>query len=131
MGPITQSDGHDGPWLGLEFVPGIAAVIEQSISVVEHPIGEPVVAHILSDVLLRVEFGGFRRQRYDRDVVGYGELGGEMPSSLVQQQRCMTAGSDIGGDRREMQVHHRRVAPGQDQSDGLAFFGTDGAEDVG
>src|SRR6202035_1976553 len=92
MGPITHSDGHDGPWLGLEFYPGIAAVIEQSISVVEHPIGEPVVAHIRPDVLLRVEFGGLRRQRYDRDVVGYGELGGEMPSSLVQQQRCVTAG---------------------------------------
>src|ERR1700722_19167730 len=28
MAPITQSDGHDGPWLGLEFVPGIAAVID-------------------------------------------------------------------------------------------------------
>src|SRR5580704_13841854 len=28
MAPITQSDGHDGPWLGLESVPGIAAVID-------------------------------------------------------------------------------------------------------
>jgi hypothetical protein len=30
-----------------------------------------------------------------------------------------------------MQVHHRRVAPGQDQADGLAFLGADGAEDIG
>jgi len=30
MCPIAESDGHDGPRLGLELVPSIAAVIEQS-----------------------------------------------------------------------------------------------------
>jgi hypothetical protein len=33
--------------LGLQLVPGIAAVIEQRVGVVEDPIGEPVIAHVL------------------------------------------------------------------------------------
>src|ERR1700755_1683426 len=102
MCPVTQPNGHDGPWLGLEFVPGIAAVIEQSISIVEHAVGEPVAAHVLPDVLLWIEFRALGRQRYHRDVVRHDELGGEMPPSLVQQQHCVTFGSDIGGYRREM-----------------------------
>ena len=43
----------------------------------------------------------------------------------------MTARGHVGGDRREVQVHHRGIAPGQDQTDGLASLGTDGTEDVG
>ncbi len=54
---------------GPEFVPGIAAVIEQEhqCAVVEHRIDISVVSAYSPDVLLRVE-PGFRRQRYDRDV---------------------------------------------------------------
>jgi hypothetical protein len=40
MGPIAKSDGHDGPWLCFELVPGIAGVIEQGAGVIEDPIGE-------------------------------------------------------------------------------------------
>src|SRR5215469_11851216 len=54
-----------------------------------------------------------------------------MPTRLGEQQHRMSCWGHIGGDRREMQVHHRRIAPGQDQPDGLAFAGTNGAEDVG
>src|SRR5579862_4422185 len=43
----------------------------------------------------------------------------------------MTSWGHVGGDHREMQVHHRGIAPRQDQADGLALLGTDGAEDVG
>ena len=43
----------------------------------------------------------------------------------------MATRGDVGGDRREVQVHHRRIAPGQDQADGLALGRADGAEDVG
>lgn len=65
------------------------------------------------------------------DVVWHHELVREVPSGLIGEQQCMTARGDIGGDRREMQVHHRGVAPGQDQTDGFASLGTDGAEDIG
>ena len=74
MCPIAESDGHDGPRLGLELVPSIAAVIEQRVSVVEDPVGEPVVAYVLPDVLLRVQLGTLRRQWHDGDVVGHLEF---------------------------------------------------------
>ena len=47
-----------------------------------------------------------------------------------EQQRRVAAGCDVGGDPGKMQVHHRRVAPRQDQADGLALLGADGTEDV-
>ncbi len=106
-------------------------MIEQRVGVVEHPVGEPIVAHELPDVLLRVQFWALRRQRHDGDVVRHLQLAGEMPTSLVEQQHRMTAGGNVVGDRREVQVHRRRIAPGQDQPDGLAFPWTDGAEDIG
>ena len=28
MGPVPQTDGHDGPWLVDEFVPSLAAVVD-------------------------------------------------------------------------------------------------------
>jgi hypothetical protein len=54
-----------------------------------------------------------------------------MPAGLVEQEHRMTTGGNVGRDRREMQVHHRGVAPGQDQADGLAVLGANSAEDVG
>ena len=131
MGPIAHADGHNGPGLSLELVPCIATVINESMDVVEHAVGEPVVADELPDILLRVQFGAFRWQRDDGDVVWNDEMVREVPSGLIGQQQCMTARRHIGRDRCEMQVHHRGVAPGQDQTDGLALLGTDGTEDVG
>jgi hypothetical protein len=54
-----------------------------------------------------------------------------MPSGLIQQQRRVTTGRDSGRDGGELEVHRLGVAPGQDQSYGLSFGRTDGAEDVG
>ena len=92
---MAQADGHDGPGLIVELVPGVAAVVDESIEVIEHAVGEPVVADELPDVLLRVQLGALRRQRNDGDVVGHHELAGEMPSSLIYQQHRMTAWSHI------------------------------------
>ena len=55
----------------------------------------------------------------------------EVPVGLIEQQHGVSSRSYISGDRREMQVHRRGVAPGQDQSDGVAFLGADGTKDVG
>jgi hypothetical protein len=106
-------------------------MVDDAFSAVEHAVGEPVVAHELPDVFLRVELGALCRQGHDGDVVGDGEPGGEMPASLVEQQRGMASWSDVGRDRREVQVHRRGVAFGQDEPDRLALLGTDGAEDIG
>jgi len=61
MGPISQAEGHDGPGLRLQLVPGLAAVIDESMDVTEHTVGEPIVADELPDVLLRIELGAFWR----------------------------------------------------------------------
>jgi transposase len=55
VSPTAQSDGHDGPGLLDELVPGIAAVIDEVIVAGKYPVGEPVVAHELPNVFLRVE----------------------------------------------------------------------------
>jgi len=131
VGPVAQTDGHDPPGLVLEFSPSVAAMVDDGFGTFEHAVGEPVVAHKLPDVFLRVELGAFRRQGHDGDVFGDGEPGGEMPAGLVEQQCCVAPGSDVGRDRREVQVHRRGVAFGQDEPDRLARPGTDGTEDIG
>ena len=61
MRPIAQADRHDGPGLIEKLVPGVAAVLDDIGLGGEHPIGEPVVAQILPDILGRIELGRFRR----------------------------------------------------------------------
>jgi len=53
MSRVAGSDEHDGPQLSFELVPGIAAVIEQSVSGIER-LEKAIVAHVLPEVLLRV-----------------------------------------------------------------------------
>ena len=131
MSPTAQSDGHDGPGLLDELVPGIAAVIDEIIVAGEYPVGEPIVADELPNVFLRVELRAFGRQGDDADVGWHDELRRHVPSGLIEQQRGMTTWSDFGGDGSELMVHRVGVAPGKDQTDRLALRGTDGAEDVG
>ena len=63
VSPIPQPDGHDGPGLVGEFVPGVAAVIEDVGVGLEHAVREPVLAHELPDVLDRIEFRALWQQR--------------------------------------------------------------------
>ncbi len=62
MCPFSVSDGHDLPRLVDELVPGLAAEGEDFVIGFEDPVGEPVVAHELPDVLDRVQFGRSGRQ---------------------------------------------------------------------
>jgi len=117
--------------LGFELVPCFAAVVDEIVFVEKDAVGQPVVAQELPYVLLRIELGALGRQRHDGDVGGHDELGGEMPSGLVEQQGGVASGSDVGRDGGEVQVHRRGVAPRQDQPDRLAVLGADGAEDIG
>ncbi len=72
-----------------------------------------------------------RRQRDDGDVVGHGELRREVPSGLIEQQRCVPTRRDLGRNHGKVQVHRLGVAPRQDQAGRLALAGADGAEDAG
>ena len=131
MGPIAQSDGHDAPGLIDELVPCVAAMIDDVVVGFEHAVGEPIVAQELPDVLGRIEFRAFGRQRHDRDVGGNVELVGHMPAGLIEQQHGMRAGGDVFGDFGEMQVHRIGVALGQDEGRALAVLRRDRAEDIG
>jgi hypothetical protein len=131
MRPVAQADGHDRPRLIDQLVPGVAAVVEDIFVGSEYPVGEPVVAHELPDVFGRIELGRFGRQRHQGDVVGNGELVGEMPTGLIEQQHGVAARFDRLGDLRQMQRHGGGVAARQHQAGGSAAQRADRAEDVG
>jgi hypothetical protein len=131
MSPITHSDGHDPPGLIDEFVPRVAAVIDDIVVGFEHPVGEPVLAHELPDVFGWVEFGAFGRQRNERDVGWHDEAGGHVPSRLVHEEHGERAWRHFGGDFCQVQAHRLDIADRQDKPCAFAFFGADGAEDVG
>ena len=52
----------------------------------EDAVREPVVAHELPDVFLRVELRAFGRQRDQGDVGRDDRLAGEMPAGLIDEQ---------------------------------------------
>ncbi len=79
MSPFAQSDGHDAPALIGERVPGVPAVVGDIFVILEDPVGEPVVARELPDVLHDVQLRAFRRRRRQGDVVRHGDVAGEMP----------------------------------------------------
>jgi hypothetical protein len=130
MCPLSHSNGHDAPGLIDELVPGIAAVPDDIVIGLEDAVGEPVISDELSDVLHHVQLRAFWRQWQQRDVRGHVQHGGEMPPGLIEQHHRVFAGRDQAGYLRQVQVHRRGVAEGQDQSGSLAVFGTDSAEDI-
>src|SRR6266851_3666117 len=131
MGPVAQTDRHDGPGLVDEFVPGEAAVVEDIVVGSEDAVGEPVAADELPDVLDRVKFGRFWRQRHQGDVVGDGELVGEVPAGLVEQQHGVGVRRHHLGDFGQVQRHRGGVAAWQDKAGGAPPGRADRAEDIG
>jgi hypothetical protein len=99
-------------WLASEFVPGLAAVVEQIVSVEEDPVGQPIVAHELSDVLGRVELGTFGRKGREREIARHIELAGHAPSRLIEKQDGMTPGPNVFSVHSEQELpEHEEVAP--------------------
>ena len=131
MGPVTQSDGHDAPWLVSELVPALAAVGDDVVVGFEDAVREPVVAHELPDVLDRVELRRAWRQGQERDVAGDDEAGGGVPSGLIEDHHRMGSGIDRLADLGEMRRHRFGVGIGHDQPGALAELRADGAKDVG
>jgi hypothetical protein len=48
--PVAQGDRHDAPWLIDELVSRLTAMVDEIVVGFEDAIGEPVIAHELSDV---------------------------------------------------------------------------------
>jgi len=131
MSPITEAERHDPPGLVDELVPGMAAVIEDGAVGGEHPVGEPIVAQELPEVLNRVQLRTFGRQWQEGEVGRHDEFVRQMPFRLIEQQHGMCARRYRLGDLGQMQVHRCGVAARQDESCAFALFGTDRAEDIG
>jgi hypothetical protein len=72
MRAISHADGHDTPGLIDEFVPGVAAVVDDLALGPEDAVGKPIVTDELPDVLDRVEFGALGRQWFARVPHGHG-----------------------------------------------------------
>jgi hypothetical protein len=131
MSPFSQADGHNFPRLVGEPVPGFAAQGDDLVVIFEDAVREPVVAHVLPDILDWIELGRFRRQRQEGDVVGQVEFRRGVPAGLIHDQHGMGAGSDRLADLGEVEVHRKGVAPGQDEPGAGAARRADCAEDVG
>jgi hypothetical protein len=131
MGPFPRSDRHDEPRAFNQFVPAETAMIENVFIVGEDPVGEPILAHVLPDVLDRIELGGFGRQGNERDVFRHVQLRGDMPPGLIHEQNGVSAGVDGKRDLLEVQRHGLCVAGRHDEAGRLAERGTDSAEDIG
>src|SRR3954465_9439745 len=93
MSPVSQADGHDKPRPISELVPRLAAVVEDVWVGGEDPVRDPVLAHLLPDVLGRVQLRRLGRERYKRDGVGDHKSLRLMPARLVHQDRACAPGA--------------------------------------
>src|SRR6185437_207932 len=131
MGPLAGGEGHDAPGLIDQAVPGVAAEVDDLFVGGEDAVSEPVIAHELPDVLLRVQFRTFGGQRDERDVGWNVELAGQMPSGLIEKDGGVRARRDLRGDLGQVQVHRLGVAARHDEGGAFALVRADRAENVG
>jgi len=96
MGPFPVTDGHDLPRLVDKLVPGLAAEGDDLVVRFEDPVGQPIVAQELPDVLDRVQFGRSWRQEHERDVFGNFELLGGVPAGLIEHEGGVGARRHLG-----------------------------------
>ena len=97
----------------------------------EDAVREPVVAHILPNVLNWIELGRLRREGDGRHVFGQLQLLGDVPPRLIDEHNGVGAGFHGERDLLEMQFRGVGVAKRQDETGRLAERGADGAEDIG
>ena len=88
MSPVSQSDGHDEPRLIRELVPRRAAVIEDVVVGGEDPVGDPVLAQELPDVLDGVQLRRLSRElpAVSLDTVLFREAGGQTAWKVMERR---------------------------------------------
>ena len=131
MGPLSDSDRHDEPGAFDQFVPVEAAMINYVFIAGKDAVRQPVVAHILPNVLNGIELARLGREGDERHVFGRLQRRGDVPPRPVDEHDGVGAGFHGERDLLEMQFHGLGVAKGQDKTGRLATLGTGGAEDVG
>src|SRR5829696_5705912 len=131
MGPVTEPERHDTPGLIGEPGPGGTAVIQDVLVTAEHPVGDPVLAQELPDVLHRIELWRPWREWHKGDVVRHLELGRDMPAGAIQENSGVRARCNGLRDLLQVQVHALGRAARQDKPRSFAGSRTDRAEDIG
>ena len=105
-------------------------MVENVLVGFEDPVGQPVVAHELPEVLSGIELGAFGRQCQQRDVGGNSVPRRHVPASLIEEQHGVAAGCHFGKDFGKVQVDRLDVAGWQDKCGTLSIVRANGAEDV-
>src|SRR5215470_9173015 len=99
MRPAAHANRHHQPGLGLQFVPGVAAVIDKGAGVLEHAVGEPVVPAVLATIAgergvdpgdIEVWFGDEARIGQKNKVTRRWALRGTRPSAPHDQRTAST-----------------------------------------
>ena len=91
---------------------------------------EEALAQVQPDPLDRIELGAAGRQRQQRDVVGHGELGREMPAGPIKKQDGVHAGRQLLGEGPQEQRHGLGRGTGQGQREGFVRARSAGGEQV-
>ena len=84
-------------------------MIDDVVVAVKHRDRESIAAQILPDVFHRVEFRGAGRQPDEGDVLGDGEIFGDVIAGAVEDEGGVCAGTDLTTDLGEMQCQRFAV----------------------
>ena len=132
MGPATYGDRSDAFWLRYKAVPGLTAGIYDCVVGVEETVGEVVLAKILPDVFLLVDFGAVGQQRQQADFVGHlQQASWLMPACAGDGDHGVCAKRDVSANLGEVQVYSACVDVGQHQGCADTARWADGAKEVG
>ena len=129
--PISHSGRCDRVWQCDALCPGLASGLDDFFAGPGYPVREPVGAHVLADVFLRVRFRRRRRQTDRRDVRGRVEPGCRLPSGAVRKQNGVSAPGHLAGYFFRMHLHGSGIGLWQGKGRSLARRRTDGAKDSG
>lgn len=86
-------------------------MVDDVVVGLEDPVGEPVVANKLPDVLDRIELGAARRERQQGDVGQDDQFGRSVPSGLIEDDHSMSTGRQVEGDLFEMHAPNLLFGP--------------------
>ena len=130
IGPIAHADGSYRVWRLCELFPCLACCFDNGVIMVEDAVGEPVGAHILPDVLHRVQLGRARGQEDRLYVRGHFELAGRMPSRPVHEQHSHRSLGDVARDFVKMELHRLGIGVRQSERCAFSVSRADGAEEI-
>ena len=108
----------------------LAGVEDVSVGL-EYAVAEIGLSQILPDVFGWIELRAGRRQWHEGDIGRWPELTRRVPSSLVEDQQRMCAGSNATANRVEVGLHGLGVGLRHDEGDAGVAARTDGAEHIG